>query len=78
MADRGEVRADELGAALEMPVSTVYRYLRTLVDFGFDLSQVSPSGMARLPACRSHAASSLFPPGPAALSMMRNLAGVLA
>lgn len=35
VADRGEVRADELGAALEMPVSTVYRYLRTLVDFGF-------------------------------------------
>ena len=35
VADRGEVRADELGSALEMPVSTVYRYLRTLVDFGF-------------------------------------------
>ena len=35
VADRGEVRADELAAALEMPVSTVYRYLRTLVEFGF-------------------------------------------
>jgi IclR family acetate operon transcriptional repressor len=35
VADRGEVRADELGTLLEMPVSTVYRYLRTLGDFGF-------------------------------------------
>ncbi len=35
VADRGEVRADELSALLEMPVSTVYRYLRTLADFGF-------------------------------------------
>jgi DNA-binding IclR family transcriptional regulator len=35
IADRGEIRADELGALLEMPVSTVYRYLRTLADFGF-------------------------------------------
>lgn len=35
VADRGEVRADELGSALDMPVSTVYRYLRTLVEFGF-------------------------------------------
>lgn len=35
VADRGEVRADELGMLLEMPVSTVYRYLRTLGDFGF-------------------------------------------
>ncbi len=35
VADRGEVRADELGLLLEMPVSTVYRYLRTLGDFGF-------------------------------------------
>jgi DNA-binding IclR family transcriptional regulator len=35
VSDRGEVRADELGATLEMPVSTVYRYLRTLVEFGF-------------------------------------------
>ena len=35
VADRGEVRADELSALLEMPISTVYRYLRTLADFGF-------------------------------------------
>lgn len=35
VADRGEVRADELGSLLEMPLSTVYRYLRTLGDFGF-------------------------------------------
>ena len=35
VADRGEVRADELSSVLEMPVSTVYRYLRTLADFGF-------------------------------------------
>ncbi len=35
VADRGEIRADELGSLLDMPVSTVYRYLRTLGDFGF-------------------------------------------
>jgi len=35
IADRGEVRADELGVLLDMPVSTVYRYLRTLQSFGF-------------------------------------------
>src|SRR4051795_5787063 len=35
VADRGEVRADELSASLEMPLSTVYRYLRTLGEFGF-------------------------------------------
>ena len=35
VADRGEVRADELGTSLDMPLSTVYRYLRTLGDFGF-------------------------------------------
>ena len=35
VADRGEVRADELAVILEMPVSTVYRYLRTLAEFGF-------------------------------------------
>jgi DNA-binding IclR family transcriptional regulator len=35
IADRGEVRADELGSLLDMPISTVYRYLRTLGDFGF-------------------------------------------
>jgi Transcriptional regulator len=35
VADRGEIRADELSSLLEMPISTVYRYLRTLGDFGF-------------------------------------------
>jgi DNA-binding IclR family transcriptional regulator len=35
VADRGEVRADELSTLLEIPVSTVYRYLRTLAAFGF-------------------------------------------
>jgi DNA-binding IclR family transcriptional regulator len=35
IADRGEVRADQLGSVLDMPVSTVYRYLRTLAEFGF-------------------------------------------
>lgn len=35
VADRGEVRADELSSLLDMPPSTVYRYLRTLSDFGF-------------------------------------------
>lgn len=35
VADRGEVRADELSVLLEMPISTVYRYLRTLGEFGF-------------------------------------------
>jgi len=35
VADRGEVRADDLSTSLEMPLSTVYRYLRTLGDFGF-------------------------------------------
>lgn len=35
IADRGEIRADELGTLLEIPVSTLYRYLRTLADFGF-------------------------------------------
>jgi IclR family acetate operon transcriptional repressor len=35
VADRGLVRADELSAALEMPASSVYRYLRTLQEFGF-------------------------------------------
>jgi DNA-binding IclR family transcriptional regulator len=35
VADRGEIRADELAVVLEMPVSTVYRYLRTLAEFGF-------------------------------------------
>jgi DNA-binding IclR family transcriptional regulator len=35
IADRGEIRADELSALLGSPVSTVYRYLRTLGSFGF-------------------------------------------
>jgi DNA-binding IclR family transcriptional regulator len=35
IADRGEIRADELAALLETPVSTIYRYLRTLGGFGF-------------------------------------------
>ncbi len=35
IADRGEIRADELSMLLETPVSTIYRYLRTLASFGF-------------------------------------------
>jgi len=35
VADRGEIRADELSAVLETPLSSVYRYLRTLSEFGF-------------------------------------------
>lgn len=35
IADRGEIRADELSSLLETPVSTIYRYLRTLTEFGF-------------------------------------------
>ncbi len=35
IADRGQIRADELSALLETPVSTIYRYLRTLTEFGF-------------------------------------------
>ncbi len=35
VADRGEIRADELGSLLETPISTIYRYLRTLTEFGF-------------------------------------------
>src|SRR6188508_1296344 len=35
IADRGEIRADELSTLLETPVSTIYRYLRTLTEFGF-------------------------------------------
>ena len=48
VSDRGEVRADELAAALEMPVSTVYRYLRTLVEFGF-VDRTVGVGLQRLP-----------------------------
>ena len=35
IADRGEIRADELSVLLETPLSTIYRYLRTLTEFGF-------------------------------------------
>jgi DNA-binding IclR family transcriptional regulator len=35
VADRGEIRADELAVVLETPLSTIYRYLRTLTEFGF-------------------------------------------
>ena len=35
IADRGELRADELSSLLETPISTIYRYLRTLASFGF-------------------------------------------
>jgi DNA-binding IclR family transcriptional regulator len=35
IADRGEVRAEDLSTLLETPASTVYRYLRTLMEFGF-------------------------------------------
>jgi DNA-binding IclR family transcriptional regulator len=35
IADRGEIRADELAVVLDTPLSTIYRYLRTLTEFGF-------------------------------------------
>ncbi len=35
VADHGTIRADVLATLLGMPLSTVYRYLRTLTDFGF-------------------------------------------
>jgi DNA-binding IclR family transcriptional regulator len=35
IADRGEMRADELSSLLDTPLSTIYRYLRTLTEFGF-------------------------------------------
>ncbi len=35
IADRGDIRADELSVLLDTPLSTVYRYLRTLTEFGF-------------------------------------------
>jgi DNA-binding IclR family transcriptional regulator len=35
VADRGEIRADELSSLLDTPISTIYRYLRTLTEFGF-------------------------------------------
>lgn len=34
VADRGEIRADELSSLLDTPISTVYRFLRTLTEFG--------------------------------------------
>jgi DNA-binding IclR family transcriptional regulator len=40
IADRGEVRADELSTLLDTPLSTIYRYLRTLTEFGFVDRQV--------------------------------------
>ena len=35
IADRGEIRVDELSSLLDTPASTIYRYLRTLTEFGF-------------------------------------------
>ena len=35
VSDRGTIRADELSTLLDTPLSTVYRYLRTLAEFGF-------------------------------------------
>jgi IclR family transcriptional regulator, KDG regulon repressor len=35
VADRRAIRADELSTLLDTPLSTVYRYLRTLGEFGF-------------------------------------------
>jgi DNA-binding IclR family transcriptional regulator len=35
IADRGELRADQLSVLLDTPISTIYRYLRTLAGFGF-------------------------------------------
>jgi DNA-binding IclR family transcriptional regulator len=35
VADRRSIRADELSTLLDTPLSTVYRYLRTLGEFGF-------------------------------------------
>ena len=35
IADRGAIRADDLAMLLDMPLSTAYRYLRTLTEFGF-------------------------------------------
>ena len=47
MADRGEVRADELGSLLEMPVSTAYRYLRTLGNSGSSSATAAGTASAR-------------------------------
>jgi DNA-binding IclR family transcriptional regulator len=35
IADRGKIRTDDLSVLRGSPVSTVYRYLRTLSEFGF-------------------------------------------
>ncbi len=35
VADRGEISADDLTKLLGMPLSTAYRFLRTLTEFGF-------------------------------------------
>lgn len=35
VADRGSIRAEQLSSLLETPHSTVYRYLKTLAEFGF-------------------------------------------
>ena len=35
VADRGEISADDLAKLLGMPLSTAYRFLRTLTEFGF-------------------------------------------
>jgi DNA-binding IclR family transcriptional regulator len=35
IADRGDIKADELATLLDTPLSTIYRYLRTLTEFGF-------------------------------------------
>ncbi len=35
VADRGSIRAEQLSSLLETPSSTVYRYLKTLAEFGF-------------------------------------------
>jgi IclR family transcriptional regulator, pca regulon regulatory protein len=71
IADRGEARADELGAALSMPASSVYRYLRTLSTFGF----VDRRGDRYHLGPRLHVGS-----GPVVTSerLVRHAAGVLA
>lgn len=35
VADRGSIRAEQLSTLLDTPPSTVYRYLKTLAEFGF-------------------------------------------
>ena len=43
IADRGEIRADELSTLLETPVSTIYRYLRTLARVRLHRSPATPA-----------------------------------